>query len=104
MSLKDRMATDPVCGMKADIVVGLPGLEPETSSFSEKRDGFLDFSSAHEYPANSRIFTPMLFLGFQHICPGCCTVAAPMLVADAKTPLQLLRVLFAQRVQLVAIF
>jgi hypothetical protein len=34
MSVKDRMATDLVCGMKVDIVVGLPGLEPGTSSLS----------------------------------------------------------------------
>jgi hypothetical protein len=34
MSVKDRMATDPVCGMKVDIVVGLAGLEPGTSSLS----------------------------------------------------------------------
>jgi hypothetical protein len=36
MSVKDRMAADPVCGMKVDIVVGLPGLEPGISSLSEK--------------------------------------------------------------------
>jgi hypothetical protein len=39
MSVKDRMATDPVCGMKVDIVVGLPGLEPGTSSLSETEAG-----------------------------------------------------------------
>jgi len=61
MSVKDRMATDPVCGMKVDIVVGLPGLEPGTPSLSEKRDGFLGFSSVHKYPANSCILRPKLF-------------------------------------------
>jgi hypothetical protein len=37
MSVKDRMATDLVCGMKVDIVVGLPGLEPGTSSLSGRK-------------------------------------------------------------------
>jgi hypothetical protein len=37
MSVKDRMATDPVCGMKVDIVVGLPGLEPGTSSYQKSK-------------------------------------------------------------------
>src|SRR5215212_1618592 len=40
--------------------VGLPGLEPGTSSLSEKRDGFPEFSPAHEYPANGRILKPTL--------------------------------------------
>jgi hypothetical protein len=61
MSVKDRMATDLVCGMKVDIVVGLPGLEPGTSSLSEKCDGFLGFSSVYKHPANSRILRPKLF-------------------------------------------
>ena len=43
MSVKERMATDPVCGMKVDIVVGLPGLEPGTSSLSEKRSNRLSY-------------------------------------------------------------
>jgi hypothetical protein len=40
MSVKDRMAADPVCGMKVDIGVGLPGLEPGTSSLSERMLAF----------------------------------------------------------------
>jgi hypothetical protein len=56
--------------------VGLPGLEPGTSSLSEKRDGFLGFSSVHKYPANGCIFRPKLFSAFQDVYSGCCTVAA----------------------------
>jgi hypothetical protein len=41
--------------------VSLPRLEPGTTSSSEKRDGFLGFSSVHKYPANSRILRPKLF-------------------------------------------
>jgi hypothetical protein len=41
--IKDRMATDPVCEKKVDIVVGLPGLEPGTSSLSEKRSNLLSY-------------------------------------------------------------
>jgi hypothetical protein len=51
--IKDRMATDPVCEKKVDIVVGLPGLEPGTSSLSENCDTFLRVSRPYKIPANS---------------------------------------------------
>ena len=76
MSVKERMATDPVCGMKVDIVVGLPGLEPGTSSLSEKHDALLRFYRVCKLPANLRNMDQILFSSFQEIYPGCCTVAA----------------------------
>ncbi len=56
--------------------VGLPGLEPGTSSLSEKRDVLQELSRVCKFPANSRILTMRLFLSFQDIRLGCCTVAA----------------------------
>jgi hypothetical protein len=76
MSVKDRMAADPVCGMKVDIGVGLPGLEPGTSSLSEKRDTFPRSSWPCKLPANKGNWSMTLSLTFQEIYSGCCTVAA----------------------------
>jgi hypothetical protein len=80
MSVKDRMATDLVCGMKVDIVVGLPGLEPGTSSLSGKCDTFQERSGDCKLLANECILRWILFWGFQEIHSGCCTVAAQGLV------------------------
>jgi hypothetical protein len=62
--------------MKVDIVVGLPGLEPGTSSLSGRCDTFQQCSEHCKLPANERILMQILFWGLQHIRSGCCTVAA----------------------------
>jgi hypothetical protein len=51
----DRMAKDPVCGMKVDIVVGLPGLEPGTSS-SETKAYVIAVHSRSKNAANLHFF------------------------------------------------
>ncbi len=56
--------------------VGLPGLEPGTSSLSEKCDVLPEVFRVCKIPANRHILRAMLFLNFQDICLGCCTVAA----------------------------
>jgi hypothetical protein len=56
--------------------VGLPGLEPGTSSLSEKYDSLLEVSGLFKIPANERILALALFPAFQDIHSGCCTVAA----------------------------
>jgi hypothetical protein len=55
MSVMDRMAKDPVCGMKVDIVVGLPGLEPGTSS-SETKAYVIAVHSRSKNAANLHFF------------------------------------------------
>jgi hypothetical protein len=57
-------------------MVGLPGLEPGTSSLSEKHDPLQEISGACKIPANKHIIFMLLFLSFQDIGLGCCTVAA----------------------------
>jgi hypothetical protein len=57
-------------------MVGLPGLEPGTSSLSEKHDFLPGVSGVCKTPANSRILRVMLFPRFQDIVLGRCTVAA----------------------------
>ena len=59
--------------------VGLPGLEPGTSSLSEKHDTLPKISSAYKMPANAQILSVALFPPFQSIRLGCCTVAAQVL-------------------------
>jgi hypothetical protein len=61
------------------LFVGLPGLEPGTSSLSDKHDDFQEFSRACNIPANLDIFYARLFLSSQVIGPGCYTVAAHLL-------------------------
>jgi hypothetical protein len=56
--------------------VGLPGLEPGTSSLSEKHKALQEISRACKIPANSNILCARLFPCFQIIHLGCCTVAA----------------------------
>ena len=56
--------------------VGLPGLEPGTSSLSGKHNALLELSRVCKFPANTSILTLMLFSTFQDIGLGCCTVAA----------------------------
>jgi hypothetical protein len=56
--------------------VGLPGLEPGTSSLSEKHDVLLKVSRGCKVPANSHIISKAVFSRFQDIHSGCCTVAA----------------------------
>ena len=56
--------------------VGLPGLEPGTSSLSEKRDALQEVSRVCKNPANTHIMRITPFPKFQNIRLGCCTVAA----------------------------
>ena len=56
--------------------VGLPGLEPGTSSLSEKHNALHEVSRVCNIPANRDIFYATIFLIFQDIRLGCCTVAA----------------------------
>jgi hypothetical protein len=58
--------------------VGLPGLEPGTSSLSEKHNALQEVSRVCEIAANKDIFYERLFLRFQDIRLGCCTVAAQL--------------------------
>ena|SRR5215208_281505 len=53
--------------------VGLPGLEPGTSSLSEKRGTFPKISRVCNIPANKDILYAKLFPSFQVIRLGCCT-------------------------------
>jgi hypothetical protein len=57
--------------------VGLPRLEPGSSSLSENEEAFLDISRACKIAANKRIFLTVLFLTFQDIYSGCCTITVP---------------------------
>jgi hypothetical protein len=52
------------------------GLEPLTSAMRGRSEGLLGFSGACKIPVNGRILMAMLFLAFQDIYSGCCTVAA----------------------------
>jgi hypothetical protein len=45
MSVKDRMATDPVCGMKVDIVVGLPGTRTRDLFLIREKSGCHTFTA-----------------------------------------------------------
>src|ERR671921_2900803 len=56
--------------------VGLPGLEPGTSSLSEKHHALQEVSRVCKMPANLDIPCAKLFPSFQIIRLGCCTVAA----------------------------
>ena len=56
--------------------VGLPGLEPGTSSLSEKHDCIQGIPTLCKTPANTDITQTILFPRFQHIGLGYCTVAA----------------------------
>src|SRR5215212_5791267 len=56
--------------------VGLPGLEPGTSSLSEKHDVLPKGSRVCKTPANAHICCKTFFSVFQDDCLGCCTVAA----------------------------
>jgi hypothetical protein len=56
--------------------VGDSGFEPLTSSASRKYDGLLEDSGACKTRANRGIWSMTLFLSFQVIYSGCCTVAA----------------------------
>ena len=56
--------------------VGLPGLEPGTSSLSEKHNTLQEVSRVCKIPANKDILLLTLFPSFPIIYPGCCTVAA----------------------------
>ena len=58
--------------------VGLPGLEPGTSSLSEKHDSLQEVSRTCKTPANNNILVSTLFPTFHDIYSGCCTVAAPI--------------------------
>src|SRR5829696_3281232 len=52
------------------------GLEPLTSAMRERHEGLQEFSGACKTPANGSILMLVLFLAFQEIYSGCCTVAA----------------------------
>jgi hypothetical protein len=47
-----------------------------TSAMRERSEGLLGFSGACKIPVNGHILMAMLFLAFQDIYSGCCTVAA----------------------------
>ena len=51
-------------------------LEPLTSAVQRRRHALLDLSEVCKVAANKRISTLSLFLVFQKIYSGCCTVAA----------------------------
>jgi len=53
--------------------MGLPGLEPGTSSLSEKHDVLLEVSRVFKIPANQAIICITLFPSFQDIGLGCGT-------------------------------
>jgi hypothetical protein len=52
------------------------GIEPLTSAVQRRRNTLLELSGVYKTPANKRISALKLFLGFQGIYSGCCTVAA----------------------------
>jgi hypothetical protein len=52
------------------------GFEPLTSAVQRRQDRLLDLSGVCKIVANKRISAPSLFLVFQEIYSGCCTVAA----------------------------
>jgi hypothetical protein len=52
------------------------GFEPLTSAVQRRREGLLEISRVNKTPANQHIIYLMLFLRFQDIRPGSCTVAA----------------------------
>ena len=56
--------------------VGLPGLEPGTSSLSGKHDALQHVFRICKNPANRLVLLMTVFLIFQGIRLGCCTVAA----------------------------
>ena len=56
--------------------VGLPGLEPGTSSLSGKHDALQEVSGVCKIPANSNILCARLFPSLLEIDPDCCLVAA----------------------------
>ena len=74
--LVSRRRNEKAVGRRRRPKVGLPGLEPGTSSLSEKQDAFPEVSDPREMPANARILRAALFPSFQGIRLGCCTVAA----------------------------
>jgi hypothetical protein len=55
------------------------GLEPLASAMRGRLDSFLQISVACKIAANRGIYFMMLFLTFQDIYSGCCTVAAQRL-------------------------
>ncbi len=59
--------------------MGLPGLEPGTSSLSEKHNTLQEVSRVCKIPANIGISALMRFTIFQDIRLGCCTIAAQLL-------------------------
>ena len=65
--------------------VGLPGLEPGTSSLSEKHNALQEVSRVCKTPANKHIIRMILFLRFQFVCLGCCTVAAHGTLGRTRT-------------------
>jgi hypothetical protein len=68
--------------------VGLPGLEPGTSSLSEKHNTLQEVSRICKIPANTHILELTLFPSFQDIYSGCCTVAAQLLFSFYYSGLQ----------------
>ena len=58
------------------MLVGLPGLEPGTSSLSVQRDALPEVSRDCKSPANKHIISEIVSSTFQDIRLGCCTVAA----------------------------
>jgi hypothetical protein len=56
------------------------GFEPLTSAVQRRHDTLLDLSAVCKIAANKRIFAPPIFLVFQEIYSGCCTVAAQIVL------------------------
>ena len=64
--------------------MGDSGFEPLTSSASRKYNTLLDISGVCKTAANKRIFALSLFLVFQEIHSGCCTVAAHIVLLISR--------------------
>jgi hypothetical protein len=60
------------------------GFEPLTSAVQRRRDSLLDLSEVCNIAVNKRISALSLFLGFQEIHSGCCTVAAQVLEITSR--------------------
>jgi hypothetical protein len=58
------------------------GFESLTSAVHRRRDALLELSRVCKIPAKPVVSALMLFLSFQEIYSGCCTVAAEILFPE----------------------